>query len=136
MLPGECDRAAHDPDNLGHGGRRVLVSRQWSGKTLDQHRADRGAVVRAALAEAGIEAPETDRYAADQTATDGTARFVWEPLDPTDPNDVRGYAQAFQQSVVERIRWRNEYEQAKARSPDLRAGGRSATQQGVAVSAA
>src|SRR5699024_3541312 len=33
MTPGQCPRAAHDGENLGYGGRRVLVSRQWSGKT-------------------------------------------------------------------------------------------------------
>ena len=32
---------AHDADHLGYAGRRVLVSRKWSGKTLADHRADR-----------------------------------------------------------------------------------------------
>ena len=38
---GRCASKAHDRDHLGLGGRRVLVSRQWSGKTLAVHRADR-----------------------------------------------------------------------------------------------
>ncbi len=47
MVPGHCKHKAHDRDNLGLGGRRVLVSRKWSGKTLAGHKADRVAVVRA-----------------------------------------------------------------------------------------
>jgi len=41
---------AHDREHLGVGGRRVLVSRDWSGKTLAEHRADRAAAVREAFA--------------------------------------------------------------------------------------
>lgn len=55
MVPGQCHRRAHDPENLGYGGRRVLCSRQWTGKTLAGHKADRAAVVRAALEEAGVD---------------------------------------------------------------------------------
>ena len=32
--PGRCEGQAHDAEHLGYGGRRVLVSRRWSGKTL------------------------------------------------------------------------------------------------------
>ena len=35
-----CKGKAHDADHLGYAGRRVLVSRKWSGKTLADHRAD------------------------------------------------------------------------------------------------
>jgi hypothetical protein len=38
---GHCPSKAHDRDHLGLGGRRVLVSRRWTGKTPDEHRADR-----------------------------------------------------------------------------------------------
>ena len=31
---------SHRPDNLGYAGRRVLVSRKWSGKTLADHRGE------------------------------------------------------------------------------------------------
>ncbi len=47
LIPGRCPSKAHDRENLGLGGRRVLVSRKWSGKTLTEHRADRAEVVRA-----------------------------------------------------------------------------------------
>ena len=39
--PGCCKGKAHDADHLGYAGRRVLVSRKWSGKTLADHRAGR-----------------------------------------------------------------------------------------------
>ena len=41
LVPGRCKRKAHDADHLGYAGRRVLVSRKWSGKSLADHRADR-----------------------------------------------------------------------------------------------
>jgi hypothetical protein len=33
LVPGRCKGKAHDPVHLGYAGRRVLVSRKWSGKT-------------------------------------------------------------------------------------------------------
>ncbi len=38
-VPGMCPSKAHDRENLGLGGRRVQVSRAWSGKTLSEHSA-------------------------------------------------------------------------------------------------
>ena len=43
LVPGLCRGKAHRFENLGYAGRRVLVSRKWSGKTLTDHRADRKA---------------------------------------------------------------------------------------------
>lgn len=57
LIPGRCMSKAHDREHLGAGGRRVLVSREWSGKTLAEHKADRAAVVREALLSAGMVAP-------------------------------------------------------------------------------
>ena len=55
LTPGRCRAKAHQREHLGYGGRRVLVSRKWSGKTLTDHRHDRRAFVLALL---GI-APDT-----------------------------------------------------------------------------
>ena len=52
MRAGACRSKAHSRTHLGHAGRRVLVSRRWSGKTLTDHRADRATFVRAVLLEA------------------------------------------------------------------------------------
>ena len=35
MTPGRCKGKAHKPEHLGIAGRRVLVSQEWSNKTLD-----------------------------------------------------------------------------------------------------
>ena len=66
--PRACKGKAHDADHLGYAGRRVLVSRKWSGKTLADHRADRKEWLLRTL---GV------------SATD-PARYAWEPVAPTD----------------------------------------------------
>ena len=88
----------------------MLVSRQWSGKTLKEHSADRAGVVREALLNAGILAPEVERLAATVTLPDGRPRFVWTDT-KTDPIS---YARVILESVMERARWRTQYETAKA----------------------
>jgi hypothetical protein len=109
MVPGQCKHKAHDRANLGLGGRRVLVSRQWTGKTLAGHRADRAAVVRAALEEAGIDPDDHDELAI--TGTDG--RWTWELLGRSRV-DEHTYAAAIAQQITTRQRWRSQYETAKA----------------------
>jgi len=109
LAPGRCLSGAHDRENLGHAGRRVLVSRDWSGKTLTEHRADRASVVREALANAGIDAPEVDRLAASAALPDGTPRFAWSDLAP----DSQTYTHALVASVIEAQRWRAQYAAAK-----------------------
>ncbi|WP_051757321.1 replication initiator, partial [Nocardia sp. NRRL WC-3656] len=49
-IPGRCKGKAHRRDTLGMPGRRVLVSRRWTGKTLPDHKADRAEFVRQMLA--------------------------------------------------------------------------------------
>ena len=109
LFPGGCPSKAHDQENLGLGGRRVQVSRAWSGKTLSEHKADRATVVREVLKEAGIDAPDADRMAADVLAEDGLARFVWEDA----PVVQRDYVTVVMASVREAHRWRQEYQAAK-----------------------
>ena len=108
MVPGHGSHKAPDRANLGLGGRRVLVSRKWSGKTLTAHRADRAAVVRAALEEAGIDPDDHDELSI--TGTDG--RWSWEVL-PRSRVDDRTYAAAIAEAIATRQRWRAEYESAK-----------------------
>ncbi|MGH3522483.1 MAG: replication initiator [Mycobacterium sp.] len=55
MTPGRCKGKAHQPQHLGIAGRRVLVSRKWSNKTLEDHRAERSEFVRQLLQAAGIQ---------------------------------------------------------------------------------
>jgi hypothetical protein len=98
--PGHCKGRAHRRATLGLPGRRVLVSRKWSGKTLADHRADRKAFVAQALAAVGIEKPEPDR-----------ANLVWRKLAPGDRN-APPRAHLLLHAISERIRWRAEYEAA------------------------
>jgi hypothetical protein len=109
MVPGHCKHKAHDRANLGIGGRRVLVSRKWSGKTLAGHKADRAAVVRAALEEAGFDPDDHDELSV--SGTDG--RWSWELLGRTRV-DERTYAAAIAEQITTRQRWRAQYEVAKA----------------------
>ncbi|MGH3447521.1 MAG: replication initiator, partial [Nocardioidaceae bacterium] len=90
MTPGQCPSKAHAPDTLGLGGRRVLVSRYWTGKTLTDHKADRATIVKTVLEEAGYDAPDVDRCSATALGSDGMPRFVWSPVRPED-SDMLSY---------------------------------------------
>jgi hypothetical protein len=113
MTAGCCPVKAHDGEHLGCGGRRVLVSRLWTGKTLDGHRADRAAVVRKVLEAAGVEVTDAQRLAAETLGAGGRPRFawrVWNPLNESTPV----YRQMMARAIAEKVRWRREYEAAKA----------------------
>ena len=69
VTAGRCKSKAHDSDHFGYAGRRVLASRKWSGKTLDDHRGDRKEWLLKTL---GV--PATD-----------PVRYAWEVVAPTDP---------------------------------------------------
>jgi hypothetical protein len=77
----------------------ILVSRQWSGKRLAEHKADRATVVREALLASGIVAPESER----------SPRFVWTDTRP----DAGTYARVLLDSIAERQKWREQYEAAR-----------------------
>ncbi|GIH07462.1 hypothetical protein Rhe02_55290 [Rhizocola hellebori] len=75
LVPGRCSGKVHQSHTLGFTGRRVLVSRQWSGKTLADHRADQKDWIRAALAEACSDLPEVD-----------TGRYLYQIARKDDPD--------------------------------------------------
>jgi hypothetical protein len=114
MVPGSCPGKGHRRDHLGCGGRRVLVSRLWTGKTLTDHAADRATVVREALAAAGISMPEQDRCSASTLDVEGRPRFVWRPVDPAGL-DAAVWRHAVLASIQQRRRWRSQYEHARTR---------------------
>jgi hypothetical protein len=115
-VPGRCKSRAHRRNTLGLPGRRVLVSRKWSGKTLADHRADRMAFVTQALAAVGITKPVQD-----------TSRLIWRKLAPGDPH-VPPRTQLIMQAIAQRITWRAEYDQALLAATGPPAGdGTSAT---------
>jgi hypothetical protein len=97
---GHCKGRAHRRTTLGLPGRRVLVSRKWSGKTLADHRVDRRAFVFAALAAVGIEKPAEE-----------PRRLVWQKVLPGDPyQPPRDHL--LMRAIAERITWRAEYDRA------------------------
>jgi hypothetical protein len=102
MTPGRCKGKAHQPEHLGIAGRRVLVSRKWSNKSLDDHRADRGEFVRQLLEQVGIH----PAYG----VQDGPYR--WERPAPTDP-DLPPRPVLLLHAVAERQRWKAEYTAAQ-----------------------
>jgi hypothetical protein len=87
---------------LGIGGRRILVSRDWSGKTLADHRADAHAWVKALL---GI----TDANDAEQAAP-----VAWELARPDDP-DVPPLQHRLLRAVAQRIQRRAQLDSARQR---------------------
>jgi hypothetical protein len=113
LRPGFCKGKAHRPEHLGYAGRRVLVSRKWSGKTLADHRGDRKAWLVETL---GLEAPDP-------------ARYTWHVVTPSDgdylPPDKR-----LLHIVADRNRWQAALDEARRRARDqesnLSATGRAA----------
>jgi hypothetical protein len=83
-IPGQCKGRAHRRSTLGLPGRRVLVSRKWSGKTLA----------------VGIEKPAQD-----------ISRLIWRKLTPGDPH-VPPRAHLLMHAIAERLAWRAEYDRA------------------------
>ncbi|WP_194098869.1 replication initiator [Nocardioides daphniae] len=115
MAPGACGSKAHAEHTLGCGGRRVLVSRKWTGKTLKIHQADRAEVVRQTLLAAGVEVPELERIDASVVREDGQQRFQWRVWDPLEAR-APVYRQVMTRAIAQRIQWRTDYEAAKARA--------------------
>jgi hypothetical protein len=99
LVPGCCKGKAHDADHLGYAGRRVLVSRNWSGKTLADHRTDRQAWLLNAL---GV------------SATD-PARYRRELVTPGDP-DHMDHARRLLHAVADRVRWQAALAEARRRA--------------------
>ena len=111
LRPGNCKGKVHQRATLGIGGRRILVSRDWSGKTLADHRHDARAWVRALLGvSAGVDqVPVTD-------AEPGTpVPIAWELARPNDP-DMPPMRHRLLRALAQRIQWRNALNAAKDRA--------------------
>jgi hypothetical protein len=113
--PGCCRSKAHKPTHLGHAGRRVLVSRKWTGKTLADHRADRRAFVLDVLGITPDPAGQTTPSAGPDR--DPTQTVAWEHAKTTDP-DVAPLSRRLLLAIAQRQRWRTEYRAARDAPPD------------------
>ena len=107
LRPGNCKNKVHKRDTLGIGGRRVLISRQWSGKTLADHRADRKEWVKALL---GVTTDAATAPTGDQPPD--TIRHAWELAKPTDP-DVPPIGHRVLRAISQRIQWRTQLDAAR-----------------------
>ncbi len=109
LVPGACKGKAHRPEHLGYAGRRVLVSRKWSGKTLADHRGDRKAWLTETL---GLEPPDP-------------ARYTWQVVTPSD-HDYLPPDKRLLHIVADRNRQRAVLIEArrKARESDANVSGR------------
>ncbi|WP_181570674.1 replication initiator [Micromonospora robiginosa] len=112
LTPGRCTGKVHQRSTLGFTGRRVLVSRQWSGKTLADHRADNRAWVRAILAGGMADTEDHDQAADD---ADGSKRYRFELARPEDP-DVPPLEHRLLRAISARIRWRTDLDTARLRT--------------------
>jgi hypothetical protein len=110
LVPGACKGKAHRRDHLGYAGRRVLVSRKWSGKTLADHRGDRQAWLMETL---GL--PATDPGA-----------YRWEPVTPNDI-DYMPPGRRLLHAVADRLAWEQALTEARHRARDALAAEVSAT---------
>jgi hypothetical protein len=90
MKAGQCRGKVHQPDTLGLGGRRVLVSRLWSGKTLADHRYDQTLWWRnhLAITDRVDDDIDPDMQARIDAARQGgaPAPIAWERCKPGDPD--------------------------------------------------
>jgi hypothetical protein len=101
LVPGQCKGKAHRREHLGYAGRRVLVSRRWSGKTLADHRGDRKDWLTQTL---GL--PATD-----------PARYRWEVVTPDD-DDYMPHSRRLLHSVADRLHWQNALNEARRRAQE------------------
>jgi len=112
LRPGECKGKAHRREYLGYAGRRVLVSRKWSGKSLADHRGDRKAWLLSML---------------DLAADD--SRFRWEPVTPGD-DDYLPHSRRLLYVLADRARWQAALAEARRKAQgdpaSLSATGRAA----------
>jgi hypothetical protein len=115
-IAGVCKGKAHKAEHLGIAGRRVLVSRKWSNKSLSDHRAERSAFVRQLLDKAGVK----PSYAVD----DGP--FLWERTKPGD-TDVPTRPALLLQAISQRQRWKADYLAAQMKAGEHAQEIRSAT---------
>ncbi len=111
MRAGYCRARVHQLDTLGIGGRRVLVSRQWSGKTLADHRWDQAAWVRKILA---VSLDHEDEGQAD--AVEAPAPIAWERAAPDEPG-VGDLSRRLLRAISTRIQHRAAIAAARAAHP-------------------
>jgi len=98
LIPGRCSGKVHQRETLGYTGRRVLISRNWTGKTLTDHRADNRDHIHRLLAAVGVE---------DQDDTADPGRYEYQIARPGDP-DVPPLQHRLMHAIATRQRWKDQ----------------------------
>jgi hypothetical protein len=107
LNPGRCSGKVHQRRTLGFTGRRVLISRQWSGKTLADDRADNRSWIRTVLSGALAD----DEQPHDQGDTQ--QRYYFQLAKPDDP-DVPSLQVRIMRSIALRDEWKRALRRATA----------------------
>ncbi|GGQ78524.1 replication initiator [Couchioplanes azureus] len=113
LQPGRCKGKTHQRATLGIGGRRILISRDWSGKTLADHRADSRAWVRALL---GVSTDAEHAEIAPSAEPIGT--YAWELASPHDA-DLAPLGHRLLRALSHRVQWRTALLAAQDRAAQL-----------------
>ncbi|WP_018349164.1 replication initiator [Longispora albida] len=113
LRPGACRGKVHQRESLGFTGRRVLISRQWSGKTLTDHRQDNAAWVRALLALGNDDQGDEPEPALPR-------RYEYELCRPDDP-DLPPESLRIMRAITVRAGWKHQLRQATERLGELSA---------------
>ncbi|WP_017614644.1 replication initiator [Nocardiopsis salina] len=123
LRPGFCRSKAHRREHLGYAGRRVLVSRKWSGKTLADHKADRLTWVLEALGINGVNSDPANEEPGDAHNTRppvltsvNSGDYAWELARPTDP-DVAPREHRLLRAVGEALKRRAQLDAARTPAP-------------------
>ncbi len=111
LRPGNCKGKVHQRATLGIGGRRILVSRDWSGKTLADHRHDARAWVKALLGVAG----GVDQVPVTELDNGAPAPVAWELAKPNDP-DLPPMRHRLLRALAQRMQWRSAINAARDRA--------------------
>ncbi|MFI7585919.1 replication initiator [Spongisporangium articulatum] len=116
MTPGGCRSKAHKSEYLGYAGRRILVSRKWTGKTLADHRHDRRAWVLATLGVVADQEDDNKAPADSARPRDKTRdRYSWAPVERNTP--IPPLAHRLLTAIAQRSGWRAAYEAARDGKP-------------------
>jgi hypothetical protein len=92
----------------------VLISRQWSGKTLADHRADNHTWVRALLGHTTGHDDQDQEH--DDNRRPAASRYAWELARPGDP-DLAPLGHRLLRTISERIQQRAQLDHARRTTP-------------------
>jgi hypothetical protein len=115
LRPGTCTAKVHQRQSLGFTGRRVLISRKWSNKTLTDHRDDNRAWIRNLLELNDDQNDSHDQGDGQQLGAGHLKRrYEYELCKPCDP-DLPSEQHRIMRAISARMQWKQAVEQAKRR---------------------